>query len=62
MIEPNNRALECVCGTGMFSKDITKRGADLKKQFDFDTYKEFFANTGITDIEYMLVTEKCLVQ
>ena len=42
----------------LFIRGLEKFGADFKKQFDFETYKEFFAKSGLTDIEYKLVTGK----
>lgn len=34
---------------------IEKFGAGFKKQFDYQTYQQFFADMGYTDVEYRLV-------
>lgn len=42
--------------TGTFAVQfITLLGADFKRQFDLDTYKQFFAEKGYTDIDYYVV-------
>lgn len=42
----------------IFVRALEKFGADFKKQFDFESYKQFFAKAGITDIDYILVSGK----
>ena len=43
-------------GSGMFAvKIIEKLGAGFKRQFDLDSYKQFFADMGYEDIEYHVV-------
>ena len=34
---------------------IKKMGADFKRQFDLDSYKEFFEKKGFKDVEYYVV-------
>lgn len=34
---------------------MKKLGADFKKEFDLDSYKEFFKNLGYDDVEYAVV-------
>ena len=34
---------------------IKKMGADFKRQFDLDSYKEFFEEKGFKDVEYYVV-------
>nr|MCR5736077.1 class I SAM-dependent methyltransferase [Eubacterium sp.] len=36
-------------------KFITMLGADFKKQFDLDTYKQFFDDMGYKNVEYYVV-------
>lgn len=43
---------------GLFIKIIETFGANFKKQFDFNSYKEFFEKYGITNVEYRLVSGK----
>lgn len=38
-----------------FSQTLGKAGVDFKRQFSFDTYKQFFENAGYTNGEYILV-------
>lgn len=40
---------------GLAVKCIEFLGADFKKQFDLDTYREFFANLGYADVEITVV-------
>ncbi len=43
-------------GTGTAAvKFITMLGADFKRQFNLDTYKQFFAEKGYTDVQYYVV-------
>ncbi|MBR3044644.1 MAG: methyltransferase domain-containing protein [Oscillospiraceae bacterium] len=43
-------------GTGTAAvKFITLLGADFKRQFDFESYKQFFADMGYTNVEYHVV-------
>lgn len=42
----------------MFVKIIEKFGAGFKCQFNYETYKEFFAKAGYSDVEYKLVQGK----
>lgn len=43
-------------GTGKVAvKFIGKLGADFKRQFDLDSYREFFANMGYENVEYHVV-------
>ena len=39
-------------------KCLEKLGADFKKEFNFETYKQFFAKSGLEDIEYKLIRGK----
>lgn len=34
---------------------ITLLGADFKRKFDLESYKQFFENKGYTDVEYSVV-------
>ena len=36
-------------------KFIKMLGADFKRQFDFDTYKQFFDDMGYKNVEYYVV-------
>ncbi len=40
--------------TGL-SKTIDLAGADFKREFTFDTYKDFFRDLGYTDVEYCMI-------
>lgn len=42
----------------IFIQLLKKFGADFKKQFDFESYKEFFREAGYTNIEYTLIEGK----
>jgi len=43
-------------GTGTAAvKFITLLGADFKRQFDLESYKQFFADMGYTNVEYHVV-------
>ena len=37
---------------------IKKAGADFKREFTFDTYKQFFADAGYSTVEYVLCRGK----
>lgn len=41
--------------SGFAVKFIEKLGADFKRQFDLDSYKEFFEEKGFKDVEYYVV-------
>ena len=41
--------------SGFAVKFIEKLGADFKRQFDLDSYKEFFEKKGFKDVEYYVV-------
>jgi len=43
---------------GLFIGLLERFGADFKKQFDFDTYKQFFAESRVGNVEYRLVSGK----
>jgi len=42
----------------LFIRALERFGADFKKQFDFESYKQFFENAGIYDAEYKIVAGK----
>ena len=42
----------------MFIRALEQFGADFKKQFDFKSYKEFYAKANLSDVEYVLVEGK----
>lgn len=43
-------------GTGKVAvKFIQKLGANFKRQFDLESYKKFFADMGVTGVEYFVV-------
>ena len=43
-------------GTGTATvKFITLLGADFKRQFDLESYKQFFADMGYANVEYHVV-------
>lgn len=44
--------------TSLFIRCLEKLGADFKKQFDFESYRQFFEKLGMKKIEYKLVTGK----
>lgn len=41
--------------SGIAVSVIKKMGADFKRQFDLDSYKEFFEEKGFKDVEYYVV-------
>lgn len=41
--------------SGIVVSVIKKMGADFKRQFDLDSYKEFFEEKGFKDVEYYVV-------
>ena len=41
--------------SGIAVSVINKMGADFKRQFDLDSYKEFFEEKGFNDVEYYVV-------
>lgn len=43
---------------GIFIKILEKFEAGFKCQFNFDTYKTFFAEAGYDDVQYILVQGK----
>ena len=50
-----------VCKTGkssFFIRCFEKFGADFKKQFDFESYKQFFEKNGLEDVSYKIITGK----
>ena len=55
-IESGDEVLECACGTGTIAvKFIEKLGASFKRQFDLESYKQFFTDMGYSNIEYEVV-------
>lgn len=42
----------------MFVKILERFGAGFKCQFNYETYKDFFAKAGYSDVEYKLVQGK----
>ena len=65
LIEPDDVVLECACGTGLLSAVIAnkcrrlaatvgKAGADFKRQFTVDSYRQFFLDAGYSDVQIML--------
>ena len=38
--------------TSGFASTVGKAGADFKRQFTFDTYKQFIAAAGYDDVDY----------
>lgn len=42
----------------LFIRGLERFGADFKKQFDFESYRQFFAMAGIEQVEYKLVAGK----
>ena len=42
--------------TSGFASTVGKAGADFKRQFTFDTYKQFIAAAGYDDVDYAYVT------
>ena len=41
--------------TSGFANTIGKAGADFKRQFKYDTYKEFIKEAGYENVKYSLV-------
>ena len=41
-----------------FAKTVGKAGADFKRQFTFDNYKEFFADAGFQKADYTFIDGK----
>ena len=39
----------------MFSKTVGRAGADFKRQFTYETYKQFFANAGFPHAAYTMI-------
>ena len=39
-------------------KCLEKLGADFKKEFTFDSYKQFFAKAGFEGVQYKLINGK----
>jgi len=39
-------------------KCLEKLGADFKKEFTFDSYKQFFAKAGFEEVQYKLIKGK----
>lgn len=44
--------------SGFVAKLIGKMGADFKRQFDLQSYQQFFADLGYTNVEYNVVEGK----
>lgn len=44
--------------TSGFANTVGKAGADFKRQFTYDTYKEFIKKAGYKNVEYSLVEGK----
>lgn len=44
--------------TSGFAKTVGKAGADFKRQFTFDSYKDFFADAGYNKAEYTFIDGK----
>lgn len=44
--------------TGLVVKMINAMGANFKRQFDLDSYKQFFADAGYTDVKFSVVDGK----
>lgn len=49
---------ENVGSPSLFIRLLEKFGADFKKQFDFESYKQFFVKAQIDDIDFKLVRGK----
>lgn len=41
--------------TSGFAEAVGKAGADFKRQFTFESYQEFFAAAGYTDVKYTMI-------
>ena len=44
--------------TSQFANAVGKAGADFKRQFTFDTYKQFIKEAGYTDVDYSWIDGK----
>ena len=44
--------------TSGFAKRIGKAGADFKRQFTYDSYKDFFNELGYKNVEYKMINGK----
>ena len=44
--------------SSFFIRCFEKFGADFKKQFDFESYKQFFEKNGLEDVSYKIITGK----
>ena len=44
--------------TGVFVRAIDKAGADFKRQFTYESYREFFSEAGYTDVQFQLIEGK----
>ena len=44
--------------TSQFANVVGKAGADFKRQFTFDTYKQFIKEAGYTNVEYSWIDGK----
>ncbi len=44
--------------TSGFAKRIGKAGANFKRQFTYDSYKEFFSEFGYRNVEYKMINGK----
>lgn len=44
--------------TSGFAKRVGKAGADFKRQFTYDSYKEFFSEFGYKNVEYKMINGK----
>lgn len=44
--------------TSGFAKRVGKAGADFKRQFTYDSYKEFFSEFGYKNVEYTMINGK----
>jgi len=44
--------------TSGFAKRVGKAGADFKRQFTYDSYKEFFNELGYRNVEYTMINGK----
>ena len=44
--------------TSRFANTVGKAGADFKRQFTYDTYKEFIKEAGYENVEYSLIEGK----
>lgn len=44
--------------TSGFAKRVGKAGADFKRQFTYDSYKEFFTDLGYKNVKYEMINGK----